>query len=217
MFRSPTTVSRICSRRPRLSSRLPRASKGALRAAELPSLLSIPFRITSFADPLHLTPIESHSYKKTGGGGTLRLLPLNRPLRTCRKCRNPFRFMWLRTLSCTQGGVGYPSSPPHLTARHLPDSVGRRRLPQAALGMRTRTKRRKPFAFMRLRTLAVHNGVWGTPLLCATSTDWSWSSPRQRIGLRLGSRDTDPGHGSRLSHQCRWNKSLAPTSPQLQR
>jgi hypothetical protein len=28
----------------------------------------IPFRITSFADPHQLTPIESHSYKKQGGG-----------------------------------------------------------------------------------------------------------------------------------------------------
>ena len=30
---------------------------------------TIPFRITSFADPHHLTPIESHLYKKQGRGG----------------------------------------------------------------------------------------------------------------------------------------------------
>ena len=33
------------------------------------SLVSIPFRITFFADPHHLTPIESHSYKKHPGWG----------------------------------------------------------------------------------------------------------------------------------------------------
>jgi len=31
---------------------------------------TIPFRITFFADPHHLTPIESHSYKNAGGGPT---------------------------------------------------------------------------------------------------------------------------------------------------
>ncbi len=33
------------------------------------SLATIPFRITFFADPHPLTPIESHSYKKHRGGG----------------------------------------------------------------------------------------------------------------------------------------------------
>src|SRR5271168_4435628 len=40
------------------------------------SLTPSPFRITSFADPHHLTLIKSHSYKKQGRGGVRDLLPI---------------------------------------------------------------------------------------------------------------------------------------------
>lgn len=43
-------------------------------------LRSIPFRIASFADPHHLTPIESHSCKKQGRGWGIRALNPTQPL-----------------------------------------------------------------------------------------------------------------------------------------
>src|SRR5580698_9202795 len=39
-----------------------------LTSARHSSNAPIPFRITSFADPYHITPIESHLYKKQGRG-----------------------------------------------------------------------------------------------------------------------------------------------------
>ena len=46
----------------------PRHTRHAALATHHSSLATIPFRITSFADPHVLTPIESHSYKKQGRG-----------------------------------------------------------------------------------------------------------------------------------------------------
>ena len=50
------------SQSPFLATRLPRVSRGHSPFA------TIPFRITSFADPCHVTPTESYSYKKQGRG-----------------------------------------------------------------------------------------------------------------------------------------------------
>jgi hypothetical protein len=50
------------SQSPFLATRLPRVSRGHS------PLATIPFRITSFADPYHVTPTESYSYKKQGRG-----------------------------------------------------------------------------------------------------------------------------------------------------
>jgi hypothetical protein len=50
------------SQSPFLATRLPRVSRGRSPFA------TIPFRITSFADPCHVTPTESYSYKKQGRG-----------------------------------------------------------------------------------------------------------------------------------------------------
>jgi hypothetical protein len=50
----------------------PRPTRQAVLAPHHSSLATIPFRITSFADPHLLTPIESHLYKKQGRGGGLR-------------------------------------------------------------------------------------------------------------------------------------------------
>ena len=62
VLRETRTLTHVDPPAPILSTRLPRVSRGHSPTA------AIPFRITSFADPLHLTPIESHLCKKQGRG-----------------------------------------------------------------------------------------------------------------------------------------------------
>jgi len=58
--------------------------------------ITIPFRITFFADPLQLTTVESYSYRKHRGGGARR--SARRSLNSTRKRRrNPSRITRLRT------------------------------------------------------------------------------------------------------------------------
>jgi hypothetical protein len=71
---------------------------------------TIPFRITSFADPHHLTPIESYSYKNRGRGWGHSLPPRfpnpflhsaavnsNRIRSSAKRARNPFRMRSFKT------------------------------------------------------------------------------------------------------------------------
>jgi hypothetical protein len=71
---------------------------------------TIPFRITSFADPHHLTPIESYSYKNRGRGWGHSLqarfpnaflhsatVNSNRIRSSAKRARNPFRIRSFRT------------------------------------------------------------------------------------------------------------------------
>jgi len=75
-------------------------------------LVTIPFRITSFADPHHLTPTESYSYKKQGRGWgvlhptqTLPLFSTASKHRTHRNACNSNFFMGLLHSSLyTRGG-----------------------------------------------------------------------------------------------------------------
>ena len=79
---------------------------------------TIPFRTTSFADPHHLTPIESHLSKKQGGGGgrcqrfpptqTLPLFSTASEHATHRNVRNSTPFMRLRHSSLDTRGWGMP-------------------------------------------------------------------------------------------------------------
>ena len=77
-------------------------------------LRSIPFRITSFADPQPLTLIESHLYKKQGRGwGPQHLAPIQAP-NTCAThsgVRNPNTFMCLLHGSLDTRGWGPVVSP----------------------------------------------------------------------------------------------------------
>jgi hypothetical protein len=69
-FRSPSARS-FCGSSPNLQT---------FQHSNLPTFLStISFRITFFAHPHHLTPIESHSYKKQGRGWGIRSATSNRP------------------------------------------------------------------------------------------------------------------------------------------
>ena len=83
------------------------------------SLATIPFRITSFADPRHVTLIESHSYKKQGRGWRYSGLPLTQTLPlfstankrpTHSSARNSTLFMHLLHTSRHARGGGIPSN-----------------------------------------------------------------------------------------------------------
>jgi hypothetical protein len=70
---------------------------------------SIPFRIIFFADPHHLTPAESYSYKKQGRGWGPRRLAPTQALRICEtrsNARNPNFFSPLLQDSLDAQGVG---------------------------------------------------------------------------------------------------------------
>ncbi len=120
-----------------LATRLPRVSRGHS------PLATIPFRITSFADPHHLTLTESYSYKKQGRGWgvlhpaqTIPLFSTESTHPTHRNAHNSSFFMGLLYSSLdTRGGgiwlslrgtaysapLRYPfslfASPPWLNAR----------------------------------------------------------------------------------------------------
>jgi len=68
----------------RVASPLPSTSIATLRSP----LATIPFRITSFADPHPLTLTESYSYKKQGRGWGPRHLAPTQGLSTCATCSN---------------------------------------------------------------------------------------------------------------------------------
>jgi hypothetical protein len=79
-------------------------------------LLSIPFRITSFADLCHVTRIESHSYKKRGRGtpyqSPTQALPIfSTPSKHAarRDARNSIPVMRLLQVLWTPGGWGTPA------------------------------------------------------------------------------------------------------------
>ena len=94
------------SQSPFLATRLPRVSRGHSPFA------TIPFRITSFADPCHVTPTESYSYKKQGRGwGVLHPAQTNPLFSTAskhpthRNAHNSSFFMGLPHSSlCARGG-----------------------------------------------------------------------------------------------------------------
>ena len=94
------------SQSPFLATRLPRVSRGHSPFA------TIPFRITSFADPCHVTPTESYSYKKQGRGWgvlhpaqTIPLFSTASKHPTHRNARNSSFFMGLLHSSrYTRGG-----------------------------------------------------------------------------------------------------------------
>jgi hypothetical protein len=111
---APRLFLRLCS----AGSSDPRFSPipHAPHAKRRPSNATIPLRITFFADPHHLTPIESNFYKKQGGGG-ISLQPkqfLNFPQRvnmqTHNNACNPFPFMGLLHIS-RHSGVGCHETP----------------------------------------------------------------------------------------------------------
>jgi hypothetical protein len=200
MFRSPTSPSRICSRPPRLSSRLPRASKGALRAAELAPLLSIPFRITSFADPLHLTTIESYSYKKQRVAVPAPA-PAQAPSAYTQEMPQPFSFHVATHSFVHRGGWGCPPlfSAPSPHPSYYPTRSGVGVCPKRLAACVHERNAANPLPSIHYTLSPCTTGVGGTPLLCATSTDWSW--PLLDTGLVFGSgRGTRvPGHVSRQS------------------
>jgi hypothetical protein len=94
-------------------------------------IIAIPFRITSFAHPHHLTPIESHSCKKQGSGWGIKspsptqplpLFPTAARLRARSATCNSNRFICLLHGSLDTPGVGSasnksPQSPLPLFAR----------------------------------------------------------------------------------------------------
>jgi hypothetical protein len=101
-----------------LATRLPRASRGHSQ------LTTIPFRITFFAYPHPLTPIESHSCKNRGEG--VPFTPSRRRGVSClcatrRNPRNPNLFMGLLHNSRTPRGWGalLTTHYPLLTLRSL--------------------------------------------------------------------------------------------------
>jgi hypothetical protein len=88
---------------------------------------SIPFRITSFADPHPLTLIESHLYKKQGRGWGPRHLAPTQALSTCparSNTHNPNLFIRLHRYSSMPRAVGVGLLPlrgsPHFASLHYP-------------------------------------------------------------------------------------------------
>jgi hypothetical protein len=98
------------AQRSSLASCLPRVSRGHS------PLATIPFRITSFADPYHVTPTESYSYQKQGRGWGV-LHPAQTPPLfstaskhpTHRNARNSILFMDLLYSSLDIRGGGWLS------------------------------------------------------------------------------------------------------------
>jgi len=74
------------------------------RTSQSLPLAAIPFRIISFADPYHLTPIESHLYKKHPGGGHI-LQAKVFPLSSCSPVPNPFRISTYEKRACNPFGI----------------------------------------------------------------------------------------------------------------
>jgi len=82
-------------------------------------LRSIPFRITFFAHPHHLTLTESYSYKEQGRGWGFRNPAPTQSLRTCAtrsNARNSNIFIHLLRDSLDTHGVGYRSFSARLRA-----------------------------------------------------------------------------------------------------
>jgi hypothetical protein len=179
-FRSSTTPSRICSRPPQLSSRLPRGDR---RVVGLPPLPSIPFRITSFADHHHLTPIESNSYKNHGGSGCHSLPSAQSPSAYMQETPQPFLFHVATHSFVHTGGWGYPVL--CVTSAHVvyTDPVGRAGVLPERLGACVHERNpANPLPSIHYALSPCTTGC-GVPLLGATSAQVVYPRYGQGIGV----------------------------------
>jgi hypothetical protein len=109
LFLAITTVCLPACPEPRRERSERSAFLGSSLATHHSPLATIPFRITFFADPHPLTPIESYSYKKQGRGWGPRQLTPTQALSTCvthSNTRNLNLFMRLLYDSLDTQGVG---------------------------------------------------------------------------------------------------------------